>query len=517
MSVLKCSDVSFSFGNRSILENASFVMQKGEHIGLIGLNGEGKSTFIKMITGELTPDSGKIEWCKRITTGYLDQYTSLTKGKTIRDVLREAFQHMYDLEIEMNQMYEKMCDCSEEEMNQYLEETGEIQSELESSGFYSLDAKIEEVANGLGLSDIGLDHDVANLSGGQRSKVLLTKLILAQPTILILDEPTNFLDEDQIIWLQNYLQNYENAFLLVSHDVSFLNNVVNVIYHMEDGVLSRYTGNYDSFMEMWEIKRRNQNIAYERQQKEIKAMEEFIAKNKARVATTDLAKSRQRRLDKMEIIDKAKEIIKPNFKFKEASASGKFVFVAEKLVIGYNEPLSREISFVIERGQKIAIKGANGIGKSTLLKTLLGIIPPLSGDCKLDYNIHYGYFAQEEEYSKNTAHEEVWNMYPSMTNAEVRGALAACGLNKDKIESLMVVLSGGEAAKVRLCKIMLKECNTLVLDEPTNHLDIYAKESLKEALKAFKGTIVLVCHEPEFYQDIVTDVFDAEKWTTKIL
>ncbi len=517
MSVLKCSDVSFSFGNRTILENASFVMQKGEHIGLIGLNGEGKSTFIKMITGELTPDNGKIEWCKRITTGYLDQYTSLSKGKTIRDVLREAFKHMYDLEAEMNMMYEKMCDCTIDEMNQYLEETGEIQSELESSGFYSLDAKIEEVANGLGLGDIGLDHDVANLSGGQRSKVLLTKLILAQPTILILDEPTNFLDEAQIIWLQNYLQNYENAFLLVSHDIPFLNNVVNVIYHMEDGTLTRYTGNYDSYMEMWEIKRRNQNIAYERQQKEIKAMEEFIAKNKARVATTDLAKSRQRRLDKMEIIDKAKEIIKPNFKFKECGASGKFVFVAEKLVIGYNEPLSNEISFAIERGQKIAIKGANGIGKSTLLKTLLGIIPPLSGECRVDYNIHYGYFAQEEEYSKNTAHEEVWSMYPSMTNAEVRGALAACGLNKDKIESLMVVLSGGEAAKVRLCKIMLKECNTLVLDEPTNHLDVYAKESLKEALKAFKGTIVLVCHEPDFYSDIVTDVFDAEKWTTKIL
>jgi len=424
---------------------------------------------------------------------------------------------MYDLEAEMNMMYEKMCDCTIDEMNQYLEETGEIQSELESSGFYSLDAKIEEVANGLGLGDIGLDHDVANLSGGQRSKVLLTKLILAQPTILILDEPTNFLDEAQIIWLQNYLQNYENAFLLVSHDIPFLNNVVNVIYHMEDGTLTRYTGNYDSYMEMWEIKRRNQNIAYERQQKEIKAMEEFIAKNKARVATTDLAKSRQRRLDKMEIIDKAKEIIKPNFKFKECGASGKFVFVAEKLVIGYNEPLSNEISFAVERGQKIAIKGANGIGKSTLLKTLLGIIPPLSGECRVDYNIHYGYFAQEEEYSKNTAHEEVWSMYPSMTNAEVRGALAACGLNKDKIESLMVVLSGGEAAKVRLCKIMLKECNTLVLDEPTNHLDVYAKESLKEALKAFKGTIVLVCHEPDFYSDIVTDVFDAEKWTTKIL
>ena len=220
---------------------------------------------------------------------------------------------------------------------------------------------------------------------------------------------------------------------------------------------------------------------------------------------------------KMEIIDKAKEQIKPTFCFKECGASGKFVITAKDLVIGYNEPLSSKLNFTIERGQKVVIKGANGIGKTTLLKTLLGIIPPLAGECKLDYNIHYGYFAQEEEYSKNTALQEIWDMYPMMTNAEVRGALASCGLTKDKIESLMVVLSGGEAAKVRLCKIMLKECNTLVLDEPTNHLDVLAKESLKDAIVAFKGTVVLVCHEAEFYQDIVTDVLDAEKWTTKIL
>ncbi len=517
MSVLKVSNVSFSFGNRTILENASFVLQKGEHVGLIGLNGEGKSTFIKMITGSITPDEGKIEWCKRITTGYLDQYTSLTKGKTIREVLREAFQHMYDLEIELNEMYNKMCDCTEDEMNQLLEETGEIQSELEASGFYSLESKIEEVANGLGLGEIGLDRDVTDLSGGQRSKVLLTKLLLAQPTILILDEPTNFLDEEQINWLKNYLINYENAFILVSHDVAFLNNVINVIYHMEDGELTRYTGNYDQFMEMYEIKKRNQNMAYEKQQKEIAHLKDFIARNKARVATTDLAKSRQRKLDKMEIIDKAKEQIKPNFKFKEAGASGKFVISANDLVIGYDEPLSSKLNFVIERGQKVVIKGANGIGKSTLLKTLLGLLPPLSGECKLDYNIHYGYFAQEESNSKNTAHEEVWQEYPAMTNAEVRGALAACGLTKDKIETLMMVLSGGEAAKVRLCKIMLKECNTLILDEPTNHLDVLAKEALKEALMEFKGTIVLVCHEPEFYNGLVTDVLDAEKWTTKLI
>lgn len=517
MSVLKCSDVSFSFGNRTILENASFVMQKGEHIGLIGLNGEGKSTFIKMITGALTPDQGRIEWCKRITTGYLDQYTTLTKGKTIREVLKEAFQYMYNLEQEMNELYERMADCTEEEMNQYLEDTGEIQSELEISGFYQLDARIEEVANGLGLGEIGLEHDVSALSGGQRSKVLLTKLLLAKPMILILDEPTNFLDENQIGWLRNYLANYENAFLLVSHDTAFLNSVVNVIYHMEDGTLTRYSGNYDSFMQMYELKKRQQNIAYEKQQKEIAHLKEFIAKNKARVATTDLAKSRQRILDKMEIIDKAKEQIKPSFRFKECVASGRFVITAADLVIGYQEPLSSKLNFTIERGQKVVIKGANGIGKSTLLKTLLGIIPPLSGECRLDYNIHYGYFAQEEEYSRNTALEEIWNLYPMMTNAEVRGALASCGLTKDKIESLMVVLSGGEAAKVRLCKIMLKECNTLVLDEPTNHLDVLAKESLKEALQMFKGTVILVCHEAEFYRDIATDVLDAEKWTTKIL
>ena len=517
MSVLKCVDVSFSFGNRIILEDASFVMNKGEHIGLIGLNGEGKSTFIKVITGELTPDSGKIEWARHITTGYLDQYTTLEKGKTIKDVLRDAFKHMYELEREMNSIYENMANMSEDEMNDSLIEAGEIASELETSGFYSIDSTIEEVAYGLGLKDIGLDHDVSNLSGGQRSKVLLTKLILEKPMILILDEPTNFLDEEQINWLVDYLNNYENAFLLVSHDIPFLNKVINVIYHMEDGTLTRYTGNYDDYIRMYEIEKRNQNIAYEKQQKEIKDLKEFIAKNKARVATTDLAKSRQRKLDKMEIIDKAKEVIKPTFKFKESRASGKFVFVADKLVIGYNEPLSKPISFVIERGQKVVIKGANGIGKSTLLKTLLGILKPISGKCELDYNIEYGYFEQEQELNKVTALEEVWNMYPAMTNAEVRGALAGCGLTKEKIESLMIVLSGGEAAKVRLCKIMLKECNTLVLDEPTNHLDVYAKESLHEAIKSFKGTVVLVCHEPEFYTDLCDVVLDAEKWTTKIL
>lgn len=517
MSILKVTNVSHGFGERTILENASFQMNKGEHIGLVGANGEGKTTFLNIITGKMTPDSGKVEWCKRITTGYLDQYTKLTPGLTIREFLKTAFIHMYDLEQEMFKMYDKMSEVSEQEMQEMLEDIGEIQNELETSGFYTLDSKIEEVGNGLGLGDIGFDKDVTELSGGQRSKVLLTKLLLENPMILILDEPTNYLDESHIRWLTNYLQNYENAFILVSHDIPFLNQVVNVIYHIEQGELTRYSGNYDLFVSLHETELRHQEIAYQKQQKEIEKLETFIAKNKARVATTNLAKSRQRILDKMVILDKPSEQIKPNFRFNESHGTGRFVVTCRDLVIGYDTPLSKPLNIVIEKGQKVAIRGANGIGKSTLLKTMLGIIKPLSGRVDLDYKLEPGYFEQEEHASRNTALDEVWNMYPAMTNAEVRGALASCGLNKDKIESLMLVLSGGEQAKVRLCKVMLKETNFLVIDEPTNHLDQLAKEALKEALAKYKGTILLVSHEPEFYEDLCDVILNAEEWTTKIV
>ena len=243
MSILTVENVSHSFGGRKILENATFRLLIGEQVGLVGANGEGKSTFLNIITGKLMPDEGNIEWCNRITTGYLDQYTVLTKGKTIREVLREAFQHMFDLEQEMLKIYEKMADASESQLNAMMEDVGEIQSELEHSGFYILDAKIEEVANGLGLGEIGLERDVSELSGGQRSKVLLTKLLLENPMILILDEPTNFLDENHIIWLKSFLKSYENSFIMVSHDIPFLNDVVNVVYHVENAELTRYTGN----------------------------------------------------------------------------------------------------------------------------------------------------------------------------------------------------------------------------------------------------------------------------------
>lgn len=517
MSVLNVSNVTHGFGGRQILNNASFRLLKGEHIGLVGANGEGKTTFLDIITGKRSPDEGDISWCNHITTGYLDQYSSLEKGKTIRDILRGAFSHMYDLEKEILAKYEKMGDCEPEELEELMEDVGEMGEILEHSGFYVLDSKIEEYANGLGLGEIGLDRDVSELSGGQRAKILLTKLLLENPMILILDEPTNFLDENHIAWLKRFLQNYENAFILVSHDVSFLNDVVNVIYHIENATLTRYTGDYNKFMEFYDLKKRQVEQAYEKQQKEISQLEDFVARNKARAATANMARSRQKKLDKMDVIELGHEKIKPTFKFTPARTPGREVIVAENLVIGYDEPLTKTLNVKLERNQKIAIKGVNGLGKSTLLKTLMGILKPISGKVEHDQFVELGYFEQEEKGNDLTALEEIWKEFPGMTNGEVRGALARCGLTTEHITTKMRVLSGGENAKVRLCKLMLRPMNLLVLDEPTNHLDVDAKEALKTAIKEYKGTLLLVSHEPEFYSDIVTEIWDVENWTTKLV
>lgn len=516
--MLVVENVSHGFGGRTILENVSFRLRKGEHIALIGANGEGKSTFLNIITKKLMPDAGNIKWSSRVTVGYLDQHTVLTKGKSIREVLRDAFKPMFDLEQEMISMYDKMGEADEDEMTKLMEGTAEIQTILENSGFYMIDAKIQEIANGLGLGEIGLDKDVTDLSGGQRTKVLLTKLLLENPVILILDEPTNYLDVEHIAWLTRYLQEYENSFILVSHDVPFINDTCNVIYHMENGELNRYKGNYDEFERLRDIKKRQEEQAYDKQIEERKRLEDFVARNKARVATRGMANSRQKQLDKMEILERPKEKIKPTFKFTESRASSRFVFTTEDLVLGYDEALTKPLNFTLERNQKIALRGMNGIGKSTLLKTLLGIIKPFDGKVDLGDYLEVGYFEQESSReNSNTPMDEIWAEYPGLTNFEVRQSLSKCGLTNDHITSQMRVLSGGEAAKVRLCKLMLKQINFLVLDEPTNHLDVEAKDELKKAIREFKGTVLLVSHEPEFYEDIVDDVWNIEDFTTKIV
>ncbi len=517
MSLLTVTNVSHDFGGRTILEKASFRLLKGEHIGLVGANGEGKSTFLNIITGALQPDEGNVEWSRNVTVGYMDQHASLKKGMKIRDVLQEAFGHMFELEQKMLSLYEKTAEDGAD-VDDLMEEAGEIGQILEHSGFYNIDTKISEVASGLGLMDIGLDKDVSELSGGQRTKVLLTKLLLENPSTLLLDEPTNYLDFEHIEWLKRYLQEYENAFILISHDVEFMNDVVNVIYHVNEGILSRYTGDYNNFLRMNEIKISQQQRAYERQQAEIERMEDFIARNKARVATRGMASSRQKMLDKMEVLEKPREKPKPSFAFKEARTPSKFLVEVKDLVIGYNEPLTNPLSFSIERGTKLAITGTNGLGKTTLLKTILGKIKPISGESTLGDYLAPGYFEQEAGRDSNiTALEYINQKFPSYTNAEVRGALAKCGLTTDHITSQMRVLSGGENAKVRICELMQKEANWLILDEPTNHLDTDAKDELKRALMAYKGSILIVCHEPSFYEDFVTDIWNVEDWTLKIV
>ena len=515
--ILNVKNLSHGFGDRAIFENVSFRLLKGEHIGLIGANGEGKSTFMYIITGKLMPDEGTVEWAKNVRVGYLDQHTVLEPGMTIREVLKTAFAFLFDLEASMNEMFEQMASADEEEMTRLLEETATIQELLEHHDFYLIDTKVEEVGRALGLTDIGLDRDVTELSGGQRTKVLMAKLLLEKPDILLLDEPTNYLDEGHIEWLKRYLNDYENAFILISHDIPFLNSVVNLIYHMENKSLDRYPGDYDHFREVYEMKKSQLEAAYNRQQQEISQLKDFVARNKARVATRNMAMARQKKLDKMDVIELGREKPKPEFTFRTARTSGKLIFETEDLVIGYDEPLSRPLNIRMERGEKIALVGANGIGKTTLLKSILGLTPPFSGKVHRGDYQEIGYFEQESD-QKNTTTciEEIWKLFPSWTQYEVRAALAKCGLTTQHIESQVRVLSGGEQAKVRLCKIMNTETNILLLDEPTNHLDVDAKAELKRALQEYKGSILLICHEPEFYQDVVTKVWNCQEWSTRI-
>ena len=518
MSILNVEHLSHGFGDRAIFEDVSFRLLRGEHIGLIGANGEGKSTFMNIVTGKLMPDEGKVEWSRNVRAGYLDQHAVLSAGMTIQDVLRSAFGWLFDLETRMNEICDKLGDASPEEMDALMDELSEIQGMLDAHDFYMIDARVEEVARALGLLALGLDHDVTDLSGGQRTKVLLAKLLLEKPEILLLDEPTNYLDEEHIAWLKRYLQEYENAFILISHDIPFINEVVNLIYHMENRKLTRYVGNYDRFQEVYAIQKAQVEAAYERQQQEIRELKDFVNRNKARVATRNMAMSRQKKLDKMELIELAAEKPKPEFNFKVGRTPGKMIFETKDLVIGYDSPLSKPLNLGMERGQKIALVGANGIGKTTLLKSILGIIPALSGSVRLGDSLQIGYFEQEGSYDNaTTCIQEIWQEFPGFTQFEVRAALAKCGLTTKHIESQVRVLSGGEQAKVRLCKLINRESNILLLDEPTNHLDVDAKDELKRALHAYKGSILLICHEPEFYNDVVTDVWDCSKWTTRIV
>lgn len=512
MSILNADNLSFGFGDKIILKNISFRLLKGEHAGLVGTNGAGKTTLFNILTGKLIPDEGNIHWSSSVKIGHLDQHISLDDDKSIMDNLRSAFKELYDAEKKIAYI-SSMLNDDNSDIEKALNELGKLQDKLLLSDFYNIDSIIKNISAGLGLTALGLDTKTGKLSGGQRTKVSLAKLLLKKPDLLLLDEPTNYLDKEHVDWLSNYLRNYPESFIVISHDTEFLNKITNIILHIEFSNLKRYPGNYDNYVKVSQRERKLYIEQYNRQQCEITQMEKFIQANIVRTATTKMAQSRRKKLEKIDRIEKPQNAPKPSFVFLTSRTPGKLIFKCSNLDIGYSYPVIKGLKLNLTRGEKIAVTGCNGIGKSTFLKTLMGVIPKLNGIINYGDFINPAYFEQEIKNTSNiTALEEVGNDFPDKTQKEIREYLAKCGLRQEYVLRSMSKLSGGEQSKVRLCKLMMTPSNWLILDEPTNHLDVDSKISLKAALKNFPGTVILVCHEREFYEDWVTSVWNMEEY-----
>ena len=509
MSLLEIEGLTHSFGENLLYKNAGFSLNRGEHIGVVGQNGTGKSTLIKICTEQIMPDAGRVVWQPNISIGYLDQYAEIEKDMTMQSFLKSAFSRLYQLEREMTMAYEKVAMGNTE----HLSLAAKHQEQLEIHDFYSIDTQIEQVANGLGLLAIGLDRPIDKMSGGQRAKVILAKLLLEKPDVLLLDEPTNFLDKEHITWLSDYLSGLDNAFMVVSHDCVFLEKIANRICDIDNDSITKYYGTYSEFLRKKTLLREDYVRQYSAQQKEIKKTEEFIRKNIAG-RKSKMARGRRKqleRMEKMEALDQ-KEIT-PYFRFQEISLTNTEHLLVKCLSVGYYYPVLSKVDFAIKGGQKVVITGFNGIGKSTLLKTLVGQIPSIHGHYKFSDQVTIGYFEQNLIWddTARTPIQIVSDNYPDMVVKEVRKALALCGISSKHAMQPVGTLSGGEQAKVKMCLLTLKPCNFLILDEPTNHLDIQAKDALKTALVEFAGTILLVSHEETFYREWADRVIDIEK------
>lgn len=508
MSLLEITNLSHSFSENVLYKNADFSLNKGEHVGIVGQNGTGKSTLIKLCTGQLLPDDGHVTWQSKTSIGYLDQYAEIDLKLDMKSFLKTAFSHLYDLEEKMNDLYENMQDGDFQNLNM----AARYQEELERQDFYMIDTKVEQVATGLGLLAIGLDRPIAQMSGGQRAKVILAKLLLEKPDVLLLDEPTNFLDKEHVDWLSEYLCGLNNAFMVVSHDYAFLEKISNRICDIDNHKITKYYGTYSEFLKKKTALREDYIRQYSAQQKEIKKTEEFIRKNIAG-RKSKMARGRQKqldRMDKMEAIDQ-KEII-PFFHFREMPLTNTEHLNVKHLSVGYHYPVLSDINFTVSGGQKVVITGFNGIGKSTLLKTLVGQLSALNGSFSFSEQVKLRYFEQDLhwENEEKTPIQVVSDRYPSLTIKEVRKNLACCGIMGEHAMQAVGTLSGGEQAKVKICLLILTPCNFIIMDEPTNHLDIQAKQSLKIALKEFKGTVLLVSHEPDFYKEWVQKIINIE-------
>lgn len=510
MSLLEVHEISQTYGDKSLYQNASFNLVKGEHMGLVGHNGAGKSTLMKSLIGEVVPDSGYIRWQNKARVGHLDQYASVDENESIFSYLKGAFSELIAVEQKLQEVNEELLKGDNEIL---VRTAASLQDMLEQKEFYAIDSKVQRVAAGLGLTPLGLDRPLGKLSGGQRAKTIMGKLLLADVDVLLLDEPTNFLDVEHVDWLTKYLKNFKGAFIIISHDERFLNDICTCILDVEFDMLKKYNGNYDSFLIQKEQKQVEYTRAYEHQQREIKKAEDYINRNKVRAATAQMAKSRQKKLDKMDRISAPKTHAKPQFKFPYIEISTRKALELEALEVGYYFSLMPGISMEFETGTKNAVIGFNGIGKSTLLKTLMGEIPALKGSFSFGERSVVAYYEQELRFDddQKTPMEFILDCYPKMSVKEVRTALARCGISAEHIDRPIATLSGGEQSKVKLCRLTLFKSNFLILDEPTNHLDADAKESLEKAIRNYPGTVLLVSHDPAFYEPWADKVFDIEE------
>lgn len=513
MILLQAVDISKSFGAEPILSGINMQIQSGERIGLVGVNGAGKSTFLKILTGQMLPDEGDIRKAKEVKLGYLAQDSGLESNKTIWDEMLSVFSDLREKEQELRILESRMGhSLSDKDYEQLLQQYSTLSEEFKEQGGYQYEANIRSVLHGLRFYEESYSILISSLSGGQKTRLALCKLLLTEPEILVLDEPTNYLDIETLTWLERYLHNYSGAVLVVSHDRYFLDALVNMIYEIERTHCKRYVGNYSKYLDQKAEDIERQLAMFEKQQTEISRLEDFIARNIARASTTKRAQSRRKMLDKIERIHRPiTSDRRVNFSFDIDRVSGNEVLKVKHLSVGYkNKTLSQGLTFQVDRGERVALLGPNGIGKSTLLKTIVGDIPPLSGSFQLGTNVSIGYYDQEQKelHPDKTVLHELWDDYPLIPEKDIRTVLGNFLFSGDDVLKKISSLSGGEKARVSLAKLMMQNSNLLILDEPTNHLDIYSKEVLENALEDYPGTILFVSHDRYFLNKMATRVIE---------
>ncbi|MFC3418810.1 ABC-F family ATP-binding cassette domain-containing protein [Salinicoccus hispanicus] len=521
MIVMQLGNVGKSFGTDRIFTNINLEIKKGETVGIVGKNGAGKTTLMKMMAGELSVEDGRITTPKGISIGYLTQQMTLESTQTVRDEMMRPFAELLRTQEEMNATTAWLAEHDYQDLSydEQLEKYDRLQNTFESSGGYTIDAQIKTVLTGLNFSNSDLERNVDAFSGGQKTRLALGQMLLSKPDLLLLDEPTNHLDMSTVAWLEQYLNSFTGAIAIISHDRYFLDRTVDKIFEVEMHRGTLYHSNYTKYVKEKEKNFSLQVKAYEHQQKEIKQLETFVEKNIARASTSNMAKSRRKKLEQMDRMDTPMIDRKSaRFSFDITRESGNDVLRIKSLAIGYEETLNSGIDLNVDKGDRLAIIGPNGIGKSTLVKTIAKQLPRHEGEIIYGTNVSIGYYDQKQaEFTSNrNVLEELWHEYPEMNESDVRKVLGRFLFTQEEVLKSVNDLSGGEKARIQLARLMLEKNNLLILDEPTNHLDIDSKEVLEEALQNFPGTILFVSHDRYFIDRIATKIVEMDQQHVKV-